>query len=96
MRPKDTRRDSLQLNSAAVSAAVIPDRSAKLPRGIRTNHDNFIKETDDTLRIRNRVKVLLPQRFFGFGNFVPLCHYRETGRKQGELSMGILRPFKKY
>ena len=96
MRPKDTRSDSLQPSSAAVSAAVVPDRSATLPRGIRTNHDNFTKETDNTLRIRNRVKVLPPQRFFGLDIFLPLCHYRETGRKQGKLSMGILRPFKKY
>ena len=92
MRPKDTRSDSLQPSSAAVSAAVVPDRSATLPRGIRTNHDNFIKETDDTLRIRNRIKVLLPQRFFGFDIFLPLCHYREIGRKSMKMPMGILRP----
>ena len=92
MRPKGTRSYMLQPSSAAVPAAVVPDRSATLPRGIRTNHDNFIKETDNTLRIRNRVKVLLPQWFFGFDIFLPLYHYREIGRKYMKLPMGILRP----
>lgn len=54
-----------QPSSAVVSAAVTPT-GALLPCGIRTNHDNFTKETGNTLFISNSKKVSLQQRFFGF------------------------------
>ena len=62
---------------------------------LRTNHDSFIKETDDTRFIRDREKVLLLQRFFGFDTSTKLFKYREMSRKFVKLPMGILRPFTK-
>lgn len=54
-----------QPSSAVVSAAVIPT-GAFLPCGIRTNHDNFTKETDIIFIFNGCQKVSLLQRFFRF------------------------------
>ena len=51
-----------QPSSAAVSAAVTPT-GALLPCGIRTNHDNFTKETDIMFNFHRCPKVSLLQRF---------------------------------
>ena len=54
-----------QPSSAVVSAAVTPT-GASFPCGIRTNHDNFTKETDIMIIYHRCPKVSLLQRFFGF------------------------------
>ena len=80
-----------QLSSAAVSAAVTPT-GVYLPCGIRTNHDNFTKETDIIFIFCICQKVSLLQRFFGSAVQSKIVNYREMSRKRVEMPMGILRP----
>lgn len=58
-----------QLSSAAVSAAVTLT-GATLPCGIRTNHDNFTKETDIMIIYHRCPKVSLLQRFFRYHDLI--------------------------
>ena len=74
-----------------VSAAVVPDRSLLLC-GIRTDHDNFTKETVITPTNGHRAKVSLPQRFSGIELNSLFCEYRKMCRKSTKMSTGILRP----